>query len=123
MLIMRMFNVWAVVLNLCLAYVLYATARNPLSLPLTVVLAVSLAMLPIVLTTLHVRKIVTTDKGFIMSMVGTALLWAPLFLTAYDYRGPFGDLVELSTDASIYIGIALLFLSVFWPIPKTRGHN
>ncbi len=115
--IARLFNVWVVALNIALATILYATARSRLPTPATLILVALLILLPIFVGVVQSRR-AQWDTGIVLGLVGTALLWIPLFATAYEYVGPFRGVVSTGTDVSIWSGVALLFLSVFWPLPK-----
>ena len=117
----RQFNVWAIGLNLGLAILLFVTARSPLPLALVWSIAAVLVALPLVLTAMRLQGVRSYDAGFLMSMFGTAMIWAPAFLTAYEYTGPLPELINSLTNVSMFGGVALLLTSVFWPVPLGRN--
>jgi FtsH-binding integral membrane protein len=116
----RTFNVLGVALNFALAVGLYATAKSPLPIWLTVVLAIALLAAPIWLA-FQARNRSKRNIGLVLVCLGTALVWAPLYLTAYVYTGPAPALISKATDISIAIGIVVLIVSVFWRAPNQES--
>lgn len=69
---------------------------------------------PIAKVGLDAKRKCARDYGLYLGLVGTTLLWGPLYLEAMFGRHT-GYVSNL-----IYVGVALLVGSIFWPVRTAR---
>jgi hypothetical protein len=80
----------------------------------TVILGIGLGsalIVPVAKVWLDASRKRPRDYGLYLGLVGTALLWGPIYLLTM-----FGEQPDVLMGLT-YVGVALLFISIFWPTP------
>jgi hypothetical protein len=100
---------------LCIFLIASGGMASPTAHGSPIVLGIGLAsalVAPVAKIALDASRKSARDHGLYLGLIGTTLLWAPLYLLTM-----FGDQPDPIMDLT-YVGIALLFVSILWPRPS-----
>ena len=108
----RLSYLWMFGLNLVLSIIMISSIDSIFYSIVSVVVTIGLIVLVIGLILARARRSKIIDLRLVISGLGTALLWIPIYDAPGMDEAPF---LSFIIDASLVLGFSFLVASVLWP--------